>query len=141
MFREFRNFINRGNVLDLAVAVVIGAAFGGVVNSLVKDILMPPIGLLLGKVDFSNMFIILSGQGAGTLAEAQKAGAVTLNYGLFLNGIINFLIIGFAVFLIVRQANRFQKPVEASTKDCPYCKSAIHLQATRCPHCTSEVGS
>lgn len=140
MFKEFRDFINRGNVLDLAVAVVIGAAFGGVVSSFVKDVLMPPIGLLFGKVDFGNMFLTLSGQSAATLAEAQKAGAVTLNYGLFINGVISFLIVAFAVFLIVRQANRAKQPAAVTTKDCPYCLSSIPLAATRCPHCTSEVG-
>lgn len=138
MLKEFRDFINRGNVIDLAVAVVIGAAFGGVVTSFVKDVLMPPIGVLLGKVDFSNLYIDLSGGDTrySALAAAQAAGKATLNYGLFLNTIVNFLIIAFAVFLIVRTVNR-NKPV--TTKACPRCTSMINIAATRCPHCTSEV--
>lgn len=140
MLKEFRDFINRGNVLDLAVAVVIGAAFGGIVQSFVKDILMPPVGLLLGKVDFSNLFIDLSMGQSGVhykaLADAQKAGLPTLNYGLFLNSIINFLIIAFAVFLIIRVINR-NRPVV--TKTCPHCMSLIDIKATRCPQCTSQL--
>ncbi len=145
MLKEFRDFIMRGNVLDLAVAVIIGAAFGKIVTSLVSDIIMPPIGLLLGKVDFTNLFVVLAGTvPAGTaLAEAQKIqGVVTWNYGQFLNNIINFLIVAFAIFLMVRAANAMKKPAPAAaptTKDCPYCLSAVPLKATRCPHCTSEL--
>jgi len=145
MLKEFREFIMRGNVLDLAVAVIIGAAFGAIISSLVKDILTPLIGLLLGKVDFANLFVVLSGGGPfATLADAQAAGAVTLNVGLFLNATINFLIIAFAIFVIVRSANRMKKKPEAApaaptTKECPYCASTIALKATRCPNCTSEL--
>jgi len=143
MLKEFRTFIMRGNVLDLAVAVIIGAAFGAIVSSLVTDILTPVIGLLLGQVDFTNLFIVLSGDGPyPTLAAAQEAGAVTLNLGLFLNAVINFLIIAFAVFLIVRSANRTRKqeaPAAPTTKECPHCFSTIAIQATRCPNCTSQL--
>ncbi len=147
MWKEFREFILRGNVLDLAVAVIIGGAFGNIVNSLVNDVLMPPLGLVLGKVDFSNLFIDLSGKGYPSLAAAQQAGAPTLNYGLFINSVINFLIIAGAIFLVIRLFNRLQAAkataVEATptTKECPYCLSTIHLQAKRCPHCTSELVS
>ncbi len=147
MLKEFKAFAMRGNVLDLAVGIIIGGAFGTIVKSLVNDIIMPPIGLALGNVDFSNLFVMLK-EGAkapppySTLAEAQTAGAVTVNYGLFVNSIITFLIVAFAVFLLVRAANRM-KPEEAaaapSTKDCPYCKMAIPLGATRCPQCTSDL--
>ena len=140
MLKEFREFVNRGNVLDLAVAVVIGAAFGGIIQSFVKDILMPPVGLLLGKVDFSNLFIDLTmgqdGMHYKALADAQKAGQPTLNYGLFLNSIINFLIIAFAVFLAIRVVNRNRPAV---TKTCPHCVSTINIKATRCPQCTSQL--
>lgn len=136
MMKQFREFISRGNVIDLAVAVVIGAAFGAVVASFVKDVIMPPIGLLLGKVDFSNLFINLSGTDYATLAEAQKAGAATINYGMFINTIINFLIIAFAIFLVIRQINK-SRPV--AVKNCPYCLSSIPLAATRCPSCTSQL--
>lgn len=136
MFKEFGAFIKRGNVIDLAVAVVIGVAFGAVVLSFVNDILMPPIGLLLGQVDFSNLFVNLSGQHYASLAEAQKAGAPTINYGSFINTLINFVIISFAVFLIVRMVNKGRP---AATKACPFCMSIISAQATRCPQCTSEV--
>lgn len=144
MFKEFREFVLRGNVLDLAVAVIIGAAFGQIITSLVKDVIMPPIGLLLGGVDFSNLFINLSGTEYASLAEAQAAGAATINYGVFLNNIINFLIIAFVIFLVVRSAKGVQKPKPAApaaptTKDCPYCKTAIPISATRCPHCTSQL--
>ena len=144
MFKEFKTFAMRGNVLDLAVGVIIGAAFGKIVTSFVSDVLMPPIGLLLGKVDFSNLFIDLSGQHYATMAEAKAAGAATLNYGLFVNNIIDFLLVAFAVFLLVRQVNRFNKEPEAApaaptTKDCPFCLSAISLKATRCPNCTSQL--
>jgi len=142
MLKEFKDFIMRGNVLDLAVAVIIGAAFGAIVVSFVKDILMPPIGLLLGNVDFSNLFLSLKGESYPSLAAAQAAGAPTLNYGLFINTIINFLIVAFAIFMVVRVANRMKKPeapAAPATKDCPYCKTAIHIEASRCPNCTSEL--
>jgi large conductance mechanosensitive channel len=146
MLKEFKAFAMRGNVLDLAVGIIIGGAFGTIVKSLVDDVIMPPIGLALGNVDFSNLFLLLkAGDKAAppysTLAEAHAAGAVTVNYGLFINSIITFLIVAFAVFLIVRAANRL-KPADAaapSTKDCPYCRMAIPLGATRCPQCTSEL--
>ena len=144
MWKEFSEFAKRGNVLDLAIGVVIGAAFGKVVSSFVDDLLMPPIGLLLGKVDFTNLFVNLSGQHYETLAEAKKAGAATLNYGLFINTVINFLIVALAVFLLIKQVNRLKRqPAEApaapETKECSYCFSSIPLKATRCPHCTSEL--
>src|SRR5262245_13580593 len=142
MFKEFKTFAMRGNVLDLAVGVIIGAAFGKIVTSFVNDVLMPPIGLLIGKVDFSSLFIDLSGQHHATIAEAKAAGAATLNYGVFINNIIDFLLVAFAVFLLVRQVNRFNKPEPASaatTKDCPFCLSGIPLKATRCPNCTSQL--
>jgi large conductance mechanosensitive channel len=143
MFREFKEFAMRGNVLDMAVGIIIGAAFGKIVTSFVGDILMPPLGLLLGKVDFSNLFISLSGQSYPSLAAAKAAGAPTINYGLFLNTILDFLIIAFAIFLLIRQVNRLTRKAEApappATKDCPYCVSAVPLKATRCPHCTSEL--
>lgn len=142
MFKEFKAFAMRGNVLDMAIGIIIGAAFGKIVTSLVADILMPPIGLILGKVDFSNLFLNISGRSYPTLAEAKAAGAATLNYGLFLNNIIDFLIVAFAIFLLIRQINRWNKPAPApapTTKDCPYCATAIPLKATRCPNCTSEI--
>ena len=142
MYSEFKEFIQRGNVVDLAVGVVIGAAFGKIVTSFVEDVLMPPIGLLLGGVDFSNLFINLSGNAYPSVAAAKAAGAPTLNYGIFFNNILNFLIIAFAIFLLVRQINRMQKPAPAAaptTKDCPHCLSAIPLKATKCAHCTAEL--
>lgn len=144
MLKEFRDFIMRGNVVDLAVAVIIGGAFGKITSSLVTDILMPPIGLVLGKVDFGNLYLSLTGVSYASFAEAQAAGAPTLNYGTFINNIIDFLIIAAAVFLIVKVANRVQRivPVEKSgptTRECPYCISQIPLRATRCPHCTSII--
>jgi large conductance mechanosensitive channel len=142
MFKEFREFVMRGNVVDLAIAVVIGAAFGKIVTSFVEDILMPPIGLALGNVDFSNLFLNLSGRDYPSVAAAKAAGAATLNYGIFLNQIINFLIIAFAIFLVLKQINRFQKPTSASaptTKECLYCLSIIPLKATRCAHCTADL--
>jgi len=143
MWREFRDFAMRGNVIDLAVGIIIGAAFGKIVSSLVNDILMPPIGVLLGKVDFSNLFLSLTGQHYASLAEAKAAGAATLNYGMFINNIIDFLIVAFAVFLLVQQVNRLARKPEAApmTKECPYCLSKIPLKATRCPQCTSQLGS
>lgn len=147
MWKEFKAFIARGSVLDLAIGIVIGAAFGAIVNSFVKDILMPPIGMLLSGVDFSNLYVVLKGDvpAGETLAQAKAIkGAVTLNYGTFLNEIINFLIIAFAVFLVVKGANKIlpkpaPPPEPAKTKDCPFCCSAIALAATRCPNCTSTL--
>jgi len=142
MLNEFKAFAMRGNVVDLAVGVIIGAAFGKIVSSLVNDILMPPLGLILGKVDFSNLFITLGSGHYASIAEAKAAGAPTLNYGLFINNIIDFLIVAFAVFLMVRQINKLQPappPPPPTTRPCPYCLSEIPLAATRCPHCTSQV--
>ncbi len=142
MLREFREFAMRGNVLDLAIGVIIGGAFGKIVTSFVNDIIMPPIGLALGNVDFANLFINLSGGKYTTLADAQAAGAVTLNYGVFLNTIVDFIIVAFVIFLLVRQVNKLQKPAApapAVTKDCPYCLSTIPLKAVRCPNCTSQL--
>jgi large conductance mechanosensitive channel len=143
MLKEFREFAMRGNVVDLAVGVIIGAAFGKVVSSLVSDILMPPIGLLLGKVDFSNIFVNLSGTHYDSLAAAKAAGAATINIGLFVNALIDFVIVAFAIFVVVRQVNRLtRKPPEAkpvTVKECPYCCSTIPLKATRCPDCTSDL--
>ena len=142
MLKEFREFVMRGNVVDLAIAVIIGAAFGKIITSFVEDVLMPPIGLALGKVDFSNLFINLSGKDYPSVAAAKAAGAATLNYGIFLNHIINFLIIAFTIFLLIKQINRMQKPAAvpaATTKDCPHCLSAIPIKATRCAHCTSNL--
>jgi large conductance mechanosensitive channel len=144
MLNEFRTFIVRGNMVDLAVGIVIGAAFTTVVTSFVSDLLMPPIGLLLGRVDFANLFVNLSGGGYPTIAAAKAAGAPTLNYGLFINSLINLLIVGFAVFLVVKQVNRLRGPAPvaaATTKDCPACAMPIPLKARRCPHCTSEVAA
>ena len=144
MLSEFKAFLMRGNVLDLAVAVVVGAAFGAIVTSLVNDILMPPIGLALGRVNFADMFASLSGQAYPSLAAAKAAGAPTINYGAFINTIINFVIISFVIFLLVRTINRVTaKPAQAAaaptTKECPYCASTIPLKAKRCPQCTSEL--
>jgi large conductance mechanosensitive channel len=146
MFKEFKEFIMRGNVLDLAVGFIIGGAFGTIVKSLVDDVIMPPIGLALGNVDFSNLFVLLKEGGKApppyaSLADAQAAGAVTLNYGVFFNSVIAFLIIALAVFLVVRVANRMRPPAKppVTTRDCPYCKMPIPVGATRCPECTSEL--
>jgi len=142
MFQEFKKFILRGNVLDLAVAVIIGGAFGAIVTSLVNDIIMPPIGLLLGKINFKDLFINLSGTPYATLADAKAASAATINYGNFINLIINFLIVAFVIFLIIRAANKMKKPEVAAaptTKECPYCLTQIPLKATRCPNCTSQL--
>lgn len=142
MLKEFREFIMRGNVVDLAVGVIIGGAFGKIVSSLVSDIIMPPIGLLLNGVNFSNLFISLTGQPYATVAEAQAAGAPTLNYGSFINAVIDFLIIGLVIFLLIRAINRMQKPAPAAapqTRECPFCFSSISLKATRCPSCTSQL--
>jgi large conductance mechanosensitive channel len=148
MFKEFKEFAMHGSVLDMAVGIIIGAAFGAIISSLVADVLMPPIGLLLGKVDFANLYILLTaGQTPGpyaSLAAAQQAGAVTLNYGAFINKIISFLIIAFSIFLLVRGMNRMKRKAEApaaepTTKDCPFCATAVPIKAIRCPHCTSEL--
>jgi large conductance mechanosensitive channel len=144
MFREFREFAMRGNVVDLAVGIIIGAAFGKIVTSLVNDIIMPPVGLLLGRVDFSNLFLNLSGQPYASLAEARAAGAPTINYGVFLNNVIDFVIVAFAIFLLVRFINRLSRQLEAApaaptTRECPFCLSSIPLRATRCPQCTSTL--
>lgn len=144
MWEEFKAFLRRGNVIDLAVAVVIGGAFGAIVNSFVNDILMPPIGLLLGRVDFSNLFVDLTGQGYDSLAQAQEAGAATWNYGVFLNTVINFLIVALAVFLFVKAIDvaRRKEPEaapEPTTKECPYCFTQIPIPATRCPNCTTQL--
>ncbi len=144
MLQEFKEFAMRGNVLDMAIGIIIGAAFGKIITSFVNDILMPPIGLLLGEVDFSNLFINLSGQPYAALAEAQAAGAATINYGVFLNTVLDFIIVAFVIFLLIRQVNRMKRepeapPAEPTTKKCPYCLSTIPLKATRCPHCTSEL--
>jgi large conductance mechanosensitive channel len=141
MLREFREFAMKGNVLDMAVGIIIGVAFGKIITSLVNDILMPPIGVLLGKVDFSNLFLNLSGTHYASLADAKVAGAATINYGLFLNTVIDFIIVAFVVFLIVQQFSRFKTKEAATpnTKECPYCVSNIPIKATRCPQCTSEL--
>jgi large conductance mechanosensitive channel len=143
MFKEFNAFAARGNVIDLAVGVIIGAAFGKIVTSLVNDVVMPPIGLAIGRVDFRNLYVALDGSTYPSLAEAQKAGAATLNYGLFLNTVLEFLIIAFVVFLLVRQINRMIPPPAIApvdpTKACPFCASQIPLAAKRCPHCTSQL--
>ena len=148
MLKEFRDFAMRGNVIDLAVGIIIGAAFGKIVSSLVDDLLMPPLGLVLGRVDFSSLFISLSGQHFDSIAAAKAAGAATLYYGLFIDAVVNFLIVAFAVFILVRQVNRWtakfaptkdQAPPTPEAKDCPYCLSSIPLKATRCPHCTSQI--
>ncbi len=142
MWAEFKKFIMRGNVLDLAIGVIIGGAFGAIVQSLVKDIIMPPIGLLLGKVDFANLFINISGTKYASLAAAQEAGAATINYGLFINTVINFLILAFVIFLIVKQVNKLKAPepvAEPTTKQCPFCFTDIPKAAKRCPNCTSQL--
>jgi large conductance mechanosensitive channel len=142
MWSEFKQFAARGNVIDLAVGVIIGAAFGKVVTSLVSDVVMPPIGLVIGRVDFRNLYVSLNGQTYASLAEAQKAGAPTINYGVFLNTIVEFLIVAFVVFLLVRQVNKWLPPPAVEPKrDCPFCASVIPVRARRCPHCTSEVAA
>ena len=142
MLKDFKEFAIKGNVVDMAVGIIIGAAFGKIVTSFVSDLLMPPIGRIVGKMDFSNMFINLSDGDYATLAEAKKAGAATINYGLFLNATIDFLIVAFAIFLLVRQINKLkreQPAAEPTTKECAYCFSSIPVKAVRCPHCTSEL--
>lgn len=146
MFKEFKEFVMKGNVIDMAVGIIIGAAFGTIIKSLVDDVLMPPIGLLLGNVDFANLLVVIKeGKVAGpyaTLAAAKAAGAVTVNIGVFINTIIGFLIVAFSVFLVIKNINRLKKeppPPDPTTKDCPLCCTAIPVKATRCPHCTSEL--
>jgi len=139
MFKEFRDFIMRGNILDLAVGIVLGVAFGTVIASFVNDILMPPIGLLLGGVDFTNLFVTLSGERYPTLEAAKAAGAATINYGVFINTVINFIIVAFVIFLMVRQVNRMRRPAEPGTRECPFCFSPVSVRATRCPNCTSAL--
>lgn len=146
MLEEFKKFINRGNVIDLAIGIVVGAAFGTVVKSFVDDVLMPPIGLLIGGVDFTNLFIDLRGGDYASLAEAQEAGAATINYGLFINNVISFLIISFAVFLVVQSYNKMRTLEEAAPpaeteKECPYCRMRVPIPATRCGHCTSDLAA
>ncbi|MER2519862.1 MAG: large-conductance mechanosensitive channel protein MscL [Bdellovibrionales bacterium] len=139
LLKEFQTFAARGNVFDLAVGVIVGAAFGKIVTSFVNDVVMPPIGLLLGKVDFSGLFINMSDKPYETLAAAKAAGAPTLNYGLFVNTLIDFLIVAFVIFLMVRQINKIVAKPAATTKECPRCISAIPLKATKCPHCTADI--
>jgi len=147
MFKEFKEFAVKGNVVDMAVGIIIGAAFGTIITSLVADIIMPPIGLLLGDVDFSSLFVVLKeGKVAApyaTLADAKAAGAVTLNYGVFINTIVSFIIVAFAVFIVIKNVNRLKRqeppPAELSTKECPFCLSVIPLKAVKCGHCTSEL--
>jgi large conductance mechanosensitive channel len=144
MLKEFKAFAMRGNVLDMAVGIIIGAAFGKIITSLVTDVLMPPIGRILGKVDFSGLFVNISGTSYLTLAQAKAAGAATINYGLFLNTVIDFLIVAFVIFMLVRQINKWNKPAPPpppTTKDCGYCFTAIPLKATRCPNCTSALAA
>ena len=143
MLKEFREFIARGNVIDLAVGIIIGAAFGKIVTTLVEGVLMPPLGLLLGRVDFSSLFFVLdrSGEIPASLLDAKEAGIPVIAYGQLINDVVSFVIVGFAVFVLVRQVNRMKRPVAVAvtTKDCPYCASAIPLKATRCPNCTSQL--
>jgi len=141
MFKEFKEFAMRGNVVDMAVGIIIGAAFGKIITSLVSDVIMPPIGLVMGNADFSSLFIDLSGKHYATLAEAQKAGAATINYGLFIDAIVGFLIVAFAVFIVVRQINRMKReePPAPTTKDCPHCALPVPLAAKRCGHCTATL--
>jgi large conductance mechanosensitive channel len=144
MLKEFKEFIQKGNVMDMAVGFIMGAAFGKIVTSLINDVIMPPIGLLLGKVDFSNLYINLSGRPFETLAEAKKAGVATINYGAFLNTLLEFVIVALAIFIMVKWINALRRkpvpvPAVPTTKDCPYCFTAIPIKAVRCPHCTSEL--
>jgi large conductance mechanosensitive channel len=137
--KEFRDFVARGNVVDLAIGVIIGASFGKIVTSLVNDVLMPPIGLILGHVDFSNLFLNLSGNHYDSLAAAKAAGAPTINYGLFINALIDFAIVAFVIFILVKQVNRVARKPAPAARDCPRCASSIALKATKCPHCTADI--
>ena len=146
MFKEFREFAMRGNVVDMAVGIIIGAAFGKIVSSFVADIIMPPIGVLLGGVDFSEIYVNLSGGEFATLAAAQEAGAATMNFGIFINTVIDFVIVAFAIFLVIRAMNNMKRkeeapPAEPTTKDCPHCLSEIPIKATRCAHCTADLAA
>jgi large conductance mechanosensitive channel len=144
MFKGFREFIMRGNVLDLAVAVIIGAAFGKIVTSLVNDILMPPLGLALKNVDFTNLYVDLTGAHPATLAQAKAAGDATIAYGVFLNNVIDFLIVAFAIYFVIQAANKMKRapaPADPTTKECPYCHTTIPIAATRCPNCTSSLNA
>jgi large conductance mechanosensitive channel len=145
MIKEFKEFAMRGNVLDMAVGIIIGAAFGKIISSFVADVLMPPIGMLMGGADFANYFITLKGAAQPTLAAAKAAGSVTVNYGTFINTVLDFLIVAFAIFMLIRQVNRFKKKEEpapaAPTKECPQCLSVIPLKAKRCAHCTTQLTS
>lgn len=142
LIKEFKEFAVKGNVIDLAIGIIIGSAFGKIVTSIVNDIIMPPIGLLLGKVNFSNLYVNLSGQQYESLKAAQAAGAPTINYGLFINAVIDFLIVAFVMFLVIKQMNRLKRqpePAPPNTKECPFCFTSIPIKATRCPNCTSEL--
>jgi large conductance mechanosensitive channel len=142
MLKEFKAFAMRGNVMDMAIGIIIGAAFGKIVSSFVNDVLMPPIGMLLGNTDFTNLFVTLKGETFATLEAAKEAGAVTMNYGLFLNTIIDFVIIAFAIFIVVKQINKMKKkpePAPPNTKECPFCLSVVPIKASRCGQCTSEL--
>jgi large conductance mechanosensitive channel len=143
VFKEFKEFAMRGNVIDMAVGIIIGAAFGKIITSLVNDLIMPPIGLLLGRVNFNDLFVSLDGKPYATLAAAKTAGAPTLNYGIFLNNVLDFVIVAFAMFLLIRQFNRLMPPAPkpVTTRECPYCATEIPLKASRCAHCTSEVAA
>jgi large conductance mechanosensitive channel len=141
MFKEFKEFAVKGNVIDMAVGIIIGAAFGKIISSFVNDVLTPPIGLLLGKVDFSSLLINLSGKPYDSLASAKSAGAATINYGMFFNTLIDFIIVTFAIFLVIKQINRLKREPEAISRECPHCLSKVALKATRCPHCTSALES
>jgi len=146
MLKEFREFAIKGNVVDMAVGIIIGAAFGRIVTSLVNDVIMPPIGLLIGKMDFSSLFINLSGTSFPSLADARKAGAAVVAYGSFLNTVLDFVVVALVIFLLVKQVNRLRRepaaaPAEPISKDCPYCLSVIPIKATRCAHCTAQLGA
>jgi len=146
MFKEFREFAMRGNVVDMAVGIVIGGAFGKIVSSLVKDVIMPPIGKLMGNVDFTNLFINLGGEKFASLVEAQEAGAATINYGVFINTVLDFVIVAFAIFMVIRAMNKLKRkeetaPAEPTTKDCPQCLSTIPIKAVRCAHCTAQLSA
>ncbi|HEV2289052.1 MAG TPA: large conductance mechanosensitive channel protein MscL [Candidatus Acidoferrales bacterium] len=145
MLKEFKEFAMKGNVLDMAIGIIIGAAFGRIVTSLVSDVIMPPIGLILGKVDFNSLFLNISGTSYPTLTAARAAGAATINYGMFLNTVIDFLVVAFVIFLLVRQVNRWTKKPEPAaaptTKDCPYCLSKIPVKASKCAYCTAQVAA
>ncbi len=143
MLKEFKEFAMRGNVIDMAVGVILGASFGKIVTSLVNDVIMPPLGLLVGRLDFSNLYLNLSGHHYSSLPEAKAAGAATINYGLFLNNVLDFFIVAFVIFMLIRQMNRLKRrqegPATPQMRDCPYCMSRIHSRATRCPQCTAEL--